>query len=170
MIRLRILKPAALACAASLTLANPLLAKPKYGATATVAKNFNPATVKTYTWTPGRPSTDKAIDAKIIAAVDKELTSVGLQPATGGTGDVLVTYYSISRTDVDVKAKPDEKGLRPEHTVGSLVVALLDPASRKPAVQLRIDKPIERTDIEGSINTLVPELFTKYPGKDAKKP
>src|SRR3954451_20760571 len=143
MIRLGLFKSAALACTAALILANPLLAKPQYGATAPFAKNFNPATVKPYTWTPARPATDKAIDAKIMAAVDKELASVGLQPSTGGPGDVLVTYYSISRTDVDVKAKPDEKGLRPEHTVGSLVVALLDPASRKPVVQLRIDKPIE---------------------------
>jgi len=170
MIRLGPYKPAALVCAAALILANPLLAKPKYGTTATVAKNFNPATVKTYTWTPGRPSTDKTIDAQIMAAVDKELAAVGLQPNAAGPGDVLVTYYSISRTDVDVKAKPDEKGLRPEHTVGSLVVALLDPASRKPVVQLRIDKPVDRADIEGSINTLVPELFTKYPGREAKKP
>ena len=83
---------------------------------------------------------------------------------------MLVTYYSVSRTDVDVKAKPDEKGLRPERTVGSLVVALLDPASRKPVVQLRIDRPVDRSDIEGSINALVPELFTKYPTRDAKKP
>ena len=118
----------------------------------------------------GDRASDIGTAGERMAAVDKELATVGLQPSSSGPGDVLVTYYSISRTDVDVKAKPDEKGLRPEHTVGSLVVALLDPASRKPAVQLRIDKPIERADIEGSINTLVPELFTKYPGKDAKKP
>jgi hypothetical protein len=69
-----------------------------------------------------------------------------------------------------VKAKPDEKGMRPERTVGSLVVAMLDPASRKPVVQLRVDRPVDRADIEGSVNTLVGELFTKYPTRDAKKP
>ena len=171
MIRLGLFRPAAFACAAALLLTTTSWAQvQKYGVTTEVAKNFDATAVKTYAWTPGRPSTDKGIDGQIVAAVDRELATVGLKPATAGTPDVFVTYYSVSRTDVDVKAKPDEKGLRPERTVGSLVVALLDPASRKPAVQLRIDKPIERTDIEGSINTLVPELFTKYPGKDAKKP
>jgi|KBSMisStandDraft_5_1062788.scaffolds.fasta_scaffold203323_2 hypothetical protein len=169
--RLGLLKPAAVACAAVLALTTTSWAQAqKYGVTATVVKNFDATAVKTYTWTPGRPSTDKGIDGQIIAAVDRELAAVGLKPAAAGAPDVFVTYYSVSRTDVDVKAKPDEKGLRPERTVGSLVVALLDPASRKPVVQLRIDRPVERSDIEGSVNTLVTELFTKYPTRDAKKP
>jgi len=171
MIRLGLFRPAAFACAAALLLTTTSWAQvQKYGVTTEVAKNFDATAVKTYAWTPGRPSTDKGIDGQIIAAVDRELATVGLKPATAGTPDVFVTYYSVSRTDVDVKAKPDEKGLRPERTVGSLVVALLDPASRKPVVQLRIDRPVERSDIEGSVNTLVTELFTKYPTRDAKKP
>lgn len=170
MIRPGLFKPAAVACAAVLALTTTSWAQQKYGVTATVVKNFDAAAVKTYTWTPGRPSTDKGIDGQIIAAVDRELASVGLKPGAAGTPDVFVTYYSVSRTDVDVKAKPDEKGLRPERTVGSLIVALLDPASRKTVVQLRIDRPVDRADIEGSVNTLVGELFTKYPTRDAKKP
>jgi len=170
MFRLGPFKPAAVACAALLAVASASWAQQKYGVTATVEKNFDAAAVKTYAWTPGRPSTDKGIDGQIIAAVDRELATVGLKPAAAGTPDVFVTYYSVSRTDVDVKAKPDEKGMRPERAVGSLVVALLDPVSRKPVVQLRIDRPVDRSDIEGSINTLVPELFTKYPARDVKKP
>ena len=171
MIRLGLFRPAAFACAAALLLTTTSWAQvQKYGVTTEVAKNFDATAVKTYAWTPGRPSTDKGIDGQIVAAVDRELATVGLKPATAGTPDVFVTYYSVSRTDVDVKAKPDEKGLRPEHTVGSLVVAMLDPASRKPVLQLRVDRPVDRADIEGSVNTLVGELFTKYPARDAKKP
>jgi len=170
MIRLGLFKPAVFACAAALALTTTAWAQQKYGVTATVAKNFDAAAVKTYTWTPGRPSTDKEIDGQIVAAVDRELATVGLKPATAGTPDVFVTYYSVSRTDVDVKAKPDEKGVRPERTVGSLVVAMLDPSSRKPVVQLRIDRPVDRSDIGGSVNSLVGELFTKYPTRTAKKP
>jgi len=163
-------KPAVFACAAALALASTSWAQvQKYGVTSTMAKNFDASAVKTYTWTPGRPSTDKGIDGQIIEAVDRELATVGLKPATAGTPDVFVTYYSVSRTDVDVKAKPDEKGLRPERTVGSLVVAMLDPASRKPLLQLRVDRPVDRADIQGSVNTLVGELFTKYPTQGAKK-
>jgi hypothetical protein len=36
-------------------------------------------------------------------------------------------------------------------------------------LQLRVDRPVDRADIEGSVNTLVGELFTKYPTRDAKK-
>jgi len=170
MIRLGLFRPAAFACAAALLLTTTSWAQvQKYGVTTEVAKNFDATAVKTYAWTPGRPSTDKGIDGQIVAAVDRELATVGLKPATAGTPDVFVTYYSVSRTDVDVKAKPDEKGLRPEHTVGSLVVAMLDPASRKPVLQLRVDRPVDRADIEGSVNTLVGELFTKYPARDGKK-
>jgi len=147
MIRLGLFRPAAFACAAALLLTTTSWAQvQKYGVTTEVAKNFDATAVKTYAWTPGRPSTDKGIDGQIIAAVDRELATVGLKPATAGTPDVFVTYYSVSRTDVDVKAKPDEKGLRPEHTVGSLVVAMLDPASRKPVLQLRVDPPGDPAD------------------------
>jgi uncharacterized protein DUF4136 len=141
----------------------------KYGATAKVEKNVDVAAMKTYKWTPGRPSTDKAIDGLIIAAVDRQLEGVGMKAATAGEPDVLATYYSVTRTDVDIKAKPDEKGLRPERTVGSLVVALLDPSSRKPLVQLRIDQPVDRNNVESSVTTLVDDLFAVYPTKAAKR-
>jgi hypothetical protein len=167
MSRSRILKSLAVACVVVATLGATASAQ-KYGVTVKAEKNFDAAAVKTYTWTKGRPSPDSGIDGQIMAAVDKELARVGVTPAPAGKPDVLITYYSVSRTDVDIKAKPDDKGLRPERTVGSLVVAMLDPASRKPLLQLRIDKPIDRTNVEQSINTLVPELFTKYPGRESK--
>jgi hypothetical protein len=167
MSRLRILKSLAVAC---VVVAAPvaIASAQKYGVTVKAEKNFDAAAVKNYTWTKGRPSPDNGIDEQIMAAVDKELAKLNVMPASAGRPDVLVTYYSVSRTDVDIKAKPDEKGLRPERTVGSLVVAMLDPASRKPLLQLRIDRPIERTNVEQSINTLVPELFSKYPGRESK--
>src|SRR6187399_1843650 len=83
--RLGLLKPAAVACAAVLALTTTSWAQSqKYGVTATVVKNFDATAVKTYTWTPGRPSTDKGIDGQIIAAVDRELAAVGLKPAAAG--------------------------------------------------------------------------------------
>jgi hypothetical protein len=149
-------------------LATGAVAQKKYGATAKVEKNVDVAAMKSYKWTPGRPSTDKEIDGLIIAAVDRQLESVGMKAATAGQPDVLTTYYSVTRTDVDIKAKPDEKGMRPERTVGSLVVALLDPSSRKPLVQLRVDQPVDRNNMESSVNSLVTELFAVYPTKAAK--
>jgi hypothetical protein len=138
---------------------------PKYGVTVTVAKNADPAKYKTYTWTKGGPSADKAVDAQIMAAVDRELGGLGMSKASSGKGDVLVTYYSLRRTDVDLKAKPDASGAQPQYAVGSLLVAMLDPGTRGRLVQLRTDKPVdlEPAKSESVINGAVAELFAKYP-------
>ena len=139
----------------------------KYGVTVTADKSTDFAKFKSYVWTPGRPSPDKTIDAQIIAAVDRELAAAGLTKAPSGTGDVTVAYSSVSRTDVDVEAKPDAKGVRPQRSVGTLVVVMLDPASRKELLRLRADKPVDTdpSKSESEINLAVKELFSKYPGK-----
>ena len=61
-------------------------------------------------------------------------------------------------------------GADPRLQTRSLLVALLDPASRKPVLQLRIDKPIDTSPAtaEAVINAAVTELFTKYPTRTAK--
>jgi Domain of unknown function (DUF4136) len=143
---------------------------PKYGVTATAEKNVDFAKFTTYTWTPGQPSANKTIDSQIVAAVDRELAALGMSKATSGSGDVLATYYSLSRTDVNLKAKPDSKGVRPEYPVGTLVVALLNPADRRRLLRLRVDQPIDLAPdkLEASINGAVAALFTKYPTRQKK--
>ena len=138
---------------------------PKYGVTVTADKKVNYAAFKTYSWTAGQPSAVKAIDAQVIAAVDRELQALGMTKATSGPGDVLAAYYSLTRTDTNVKAKPDAQGQRPQYSVGTLVVALLDPADRHRLLRLRIDKPIEAdpAQLESAINSAVAALFAEYP-------
>src|SRR5262249_44836900 len=106
------------------------LPMPQYGGKRAGGKDPDLAQIKNYSRTPGQPSGDKRIDARIVAAVDRELGVLGMTKATSGPGDVLATYFSLSRTDVNVKAKPDSEGRRPQYWVGTLVVALLDPESR----------------------------------------
>src|SRR4051812_14264362 len=110
--------------------------KPNYGVKGTAEKNVDFAKFKTYSWTVGQPSADKKIDARIVAAVDRELAALGMTKAASGPGDVLAAYYSLSRTDVDVKAKEDAAGARPQYSVGTLMVALLEPATRRRLLQL----------------------------------
>jgi hypothetical protein len=143
---------------------------PKYGVIVTAEKNVDFSRFTTYSWTKGQPSAVKTIDAQIVAAVDRELSALGMTKATSGTGDVLAAYYSLTRTDVDVKAKRDARGLLPEQSVGTLVVALLDPRSRQRLLRLRADRPID-TDppgLEAAINSVVAELFTHYPTRPRK--
>jgi len=144
---------------------------PTYGVTVTVAKGVDPAKFKTYSWIKGGPSPDKTVDAQIVAAVDKELPGVGLtKAAASGKPDVLVTYYSLRRTDVNLEAKPDSAGKLPQYPVGTLLVALMDPGTRKRVVQLRTDKPldVEPAKLEAGINAAVTEMFAKYPTRQKK--
>ena len=139
---------------------------PTYGVTITVAKGVDPAKFKTYSWIKGGPSPDKTVDAQIVAAIDRELPGVGLTKAASGKPDVLVTYYSLRRTDVNLEAKPDSAGRQPQYPVGSL----MDPGTRKRVVQLRTDKPLELepAKLEAGINAAVTEMFAKYPTRQKK--
>ena len=143
---------------------------PKYGVTVTAEKDVDFAKFKTYSWMTGQPSAIKAVDAQIVAAVDRELAALGMTKATSGPGDVVASYYSLTRTDVDLKAKPDALGARPGYSVGSLGVVLLEPASRRRLLQLRVDQPIETEpeQLAATIDRVVAEMFAKYPGRQTK--
>lgn len=145
---------------------------PKYGVTVSVAKTANLAKAKTYSWTPTRPAFDKTVDAQIVAAVDRELSALGFTKVASGKSDVLATYASQRRTDVELnsKAATANNGAR-EFAVGTLVVDLRDPATNEPLFRVRIDKPIDadREKLEAAINAAVTEMFEKYPTRTAAK-
>jgi hypothetical protein len=158
-------------CAVLLAVAAaPAAQKPKYGVTVTTEKNVDYAKFKTYSWTKGQPALDKKVDSTIVAAVDRELKSVGLTKATTGAGDVLATYYSLSRTDIDPTAKPDDKGNPSQYQVGSLTVAFLDPGNQRSLLRLRIDTPTgsDRATIDSTIDAAVTEMFASYPTRNRK--
>ena len=160
------MKPFLISCVLCLAAVGVLAGQmPTYGVTVEAEKNVDFAKFKTYTWTGGQPSPIKAIDTQVIAAVDAELKTLGMTKATSGTGDVLVTYYSLSRTDVDLKGKPDAQGVRPQYAVGTLAVALLDTGSRRQLLRMRADRPIESdtTKLDASIKAAVADMFAKYP-------
>jgi hypothetical protein len=138
--------------------------QPKYGVRIGTVKPAALTKARTYTWTVGRPSFNKKIDAAIVAAVDRELLARGLTKAAEGTGDVTVAYSSLSRTDVDTKNAPKEGAAR-EFDVGTLVVNMANPANRESLFQVRVDTPFTRDAavLEGEINTAVAAIFAKYP-------
>ena len=128
------------------------------------------APVKTYTWTETRPSFDKAIDAQIRAAVDRELQARGLSKRATAPADLLVTYSSLSRTDVDLRSKEARGGGPPEFAVGTLVVDLRDASNRVSLFQVRTDTPIDtdRARLEATISVAVAAMFEKYPSANGQ--
>jgi len=150
-----------------LVVAVPGLAQmPKYGVTTTADKDTDFSTFKTYTWEPGWQTYDKAVHAQIVAAVDRELAALGLSKQASGPSDVVVTYASLRRTDVDLNSKPTVgHGGRKQYDVGTLVLLLREPETRKELFRARVDKPIEAepAKMQAVIDSAIAEMFAKYP-------
>jgi len=147
-----------------------VLAQTKYGVVVTPEKGVDYAAFKTYTWKRGLPSPVKAIDAGITASVDRELTALGMKRAESGPADVSVTYASQARTDVDLKGKADAKGLFPELTVGTLIVAFDSPTDARRLLRIRADMPVQKdpAQMDAEINRVVAAMFAEYPTRKKK--
>jgi hypothetical protein len=152
----------ALFCAAGTGVAGQ--GQPKYGVSVKASKPAELAKAKTYRWTVSQPSFNKDADKQIIAAVDRELQARGLTKASTGPADLVVTYASISRTDVDLKSQGKD-GERKEYSVGTLVVDVRDAGNKHSLFRVRMDKPVENVPdkLEAAINAAVAEMFEKYP-------
>lgn len=163
------MKRAMMLCLVAGLAAAPLAAQmPKYGVTVKADEKTDFAKFKTYTWEHGWQAYDKTVNLEILAAIDRELTAVGLTKKASGPSDLIVTYAALRRIDVDINAKDAVEGQRRQYDVGSLVVLLLEPDSRKELFRGRVDQPIELDAPEKSraaIDAAVAEMFAKYPTK-----
>ncbi len=155
------------------SLTSGVSAQTKYGVTVDVVNTAALAKVQTYTFVPGQPAYDKVFDQKIISAIDRELTSRGIAKAATGSPDIVVTYLSVRRTDVDLKSKPSTKdGPLREYAVGTLVVQVLDPVDRqKRLFNVRVDEPLnlDPATFDATVTAAVSAIFEKFPRK-AKTP
>jgi len=136
---------------------------PKYRVTVTSDKRTNYGALKTYAWLSTHPSSLPNVDVQIRRAIEHELATLGMSPAEHP--QVLATYASLTRTDVNVKAKPIEDDVRPEYTVGTIVVSLLEPGSLRPILKIRADRIVDTAWIGVSISSTIEEMFRSFPGR-----
>jgi hypothetical protein len=155
--------------------AGPPQYEPKYEP---VVKRIKPAALakaRTYVWTERHAAFDTQADARIVAAIDRELESRGLMKLTSGSADLVVAYASLTKTGVDLKATPSQgthgthgtHGTLPEYLVGTLVVELSEPTTHEALYRVQVDTPIEREQgaVEAAIDAAVRALFEKYPAQ-----
>lgn len=142
----------------------------KYGVTVTREENVDFHKFHSYVWQRAQPSADRAVDAQIISAVDRELAHLGMVKMDSRPADVVVTYSSLLRTDTDLKGPANADGRLPQYPVGTLVVVLLDPATSRRLLRMRVDLPIEtqRDRLPGDIDRAVARMFAEYPKKPPK--
>lgn len=162
-------RPVQVAIALDLVLAcaTPIVAQtPKYHVTVTTDSKADFSKFKTYTWENGWQAYDKTVHANIRASVDRQLTAVGLEKRESGPADLLVTYASLRRIDVDFDSKPSATdGTLRQYDVGTLVVLLLEPGSRKEMFRGRVDTPIvvDADKVIAIVDSTVKDVFAKYP-------
>jgi len=155
-----------LTCVVLLVANAPQFGQAKYVVTVTKGHDVDFEKLQTYSWSYGKPSHNKEIDSWIVAAIDREMTGVGLRKNTAVLGDAIVTYESISRSDSDEPGIAEETTTQPQRWVGSLAVNVLDSGNRRRSfVRLALAKPIDvdPAQLHAEIDLAVKELFEKYP-------
>ena len=139
----------------------------------TVDKNTDFSALHTYAWTRGLASLDPQFDAHIVEAIDRELASVGLIRQESEPADVVVSYGTVGRSDVDVSAKRDRtSGTYPEYATGTFVVLIREASSRRELfrarAKMRID--VDITQIEQQIDDIIARIFAHYPTRVSDRP
>jgi hypothetical protein len=139
----------------------------------TVDKHTDFSALHTYAWTRGFASLDPDLDAFIVAAIDRELASVGLIREESEPADVVVSYGTVRRSDIDVSAKRDRNsGVYPEYSTGTFVVLIREASSRRELLRARAEVPldVDITQLEEQIDSTITRIFSHYPTRVSDRP
>ncbi len=136
------------------------------------------ATFKTYSYETGQPAIRQDVDARIVGTIEAQMAALGLTKAMSGPGDVLVTYYSVTRTDVDLatfdKKQPEAGKQRTPaqtFTVGTLVVDVKLAGNRASVWRAKVEGALKGdadTQVD-SIDKAVVAAFDLYPTRTGQK-
>ena len=139
----------------------------QYKITAKADQHTDFLKLKTYEWELGWIAYDRDMHQHIVAAINRELTALGFAQGVPGHSDVTVVYYSLRRTDMNLKWKPvTEEERPPTYPVGTLIVEMREPSTRRALFSARADAPI---DLEPErLNAIIDEkvglaVFALYP-------
>ena len=138
-----------------------------------VDKNTNFSALHTYAWTRGFASLDPELDAFIVAAIDRELASVGLIRHETEPADVVVSYGTVRRSDIDVSAKRDRgSGVYPEYSTGTFNVLIREAFSRRELLRARAEVPldVDSAQLEAHIEAIIVRIFAHYPTRVLDRP
>jgi hypothetical protein len=134
------------------------------------------ATFKTWSTVAGRPALNPDAHKIITAAIEAEMTALGLTKVDGRDGDVAVRYLTLRSTSVDLdkletieKQGGDRSGA--EFTVGRLVIIMDDAKSSRrlwAADSVEVLNPAV-TALDQAIKGVVARMFETYPTRQKAK-
>ena len=134
---------------------------------------------RTFSYEVGHPAILKKVDERIIAGIEAQLVARGLTKAASGQGDVVFTYHSVQREDVDLSTfdekTPAPGAMRtPAQTlkVGTLAVDLREASTRKLAWRAKVEDVLLRGDEAAQLAAIdkgIIAVFQVYPGSKPAK-
>jgi len=132
-------------------------------------KKANFQAFHTYSWIPGYNAYDPEAHKLVVAAFDKEMASLGFTKVDSGA-DVTLAYYTVTGTDVDLKAldKKEKEGATGSTTKARarLVVIMRAPPSQQvwsASTREYVDQ--DRAKLNDTIQSVSARLFNTYPGR-----
>jgi Domain of unknown function (DUF4136) len=137
----------------------------------TFDKKTDFSAIHTYSWTSGTHALIPEAHTMIVAAVDKEMAALGLKQAASG-GDVTVAYYTMTLTNVDLKALDkvtDKSAPAPTKDLGKLVVVMRN--NKREQVWSAVSREYldnDRSKLDATIATVASRLFATYPTRARK--
>jgi Domain of unknown function (DUF4136) len=144
-----------------------------YRVKVTVDKHTDFSALHTYAWTRGFASLDPELDTFIVAAIERELASVGLIRQETEPADIVVSYGTVRRSDIDVGAKRDRSsGVYPEISTGTFNVLIREAYARREILRARAEVPldVDIAQLEQYLDAIIARIFAHYPTRVADSP
>jgi hypothetical protein len=136
----------------------------------TFDKKTNFAELHTYSWSGGARAYNEEAHRLIVAAFEKEMTALGFKQVPSG-GDVTLSYYNITSTDVDLK-KLDEAtkagAATPTKTRARMMVVMRAPKSRTELWTAITREYVDPDQLAATVQRVADRLFATYPTRKPK--
>jgi hypothetical protein len=139
----------------------------------TFDKKANFAELHTYSWSGGARAYNEEAHRLLIAAFEKEMTALGFKQVPSG-GDVTLSYYNITSTDVDLKkldeaAKAGSAAPTPTKMRARMMIVMRAPKSRTELWTAITREYVEPDQLAATVQRVADRLFATYPTKNPKK-
>jgi hypothetical protein len=123
----------------------------------------------TYSWIRGYNAYDPEAHKLVVAAFDKEMASLGFTKVDSGA-DVTLAYYTVTGTDVDLKAldkKEREGAVGPTTKPRARLVVIMRAAPSQQVWSASTREYLEqdRAKLSDTIQSVTTRLFNTYPGR-----
>jgi len=133
-------------------------------------KKTNFAELHTYSWSGGARAYNEEAHRLVVAAFEKEMTALGFKQVPSG-GDVTLSYYNITSTDVDLKKLDDATragAATPTKMRARMMVVMRAPKTRAELWTAITREYVEPDQLAATVQRVADRLFATYPGKKVR--